>query len=263
MPRPTCPRSVGFLPGVTYFKPAGVKIAELKEVVLGHDEIEAVRLKNLEGLSQEEAAKQMSVSQPTLHRLLASAYEKMSDAIVNGKALRIEGGNVTFPETSFPNCGRGRLCAQPRGEKTKKAEDLSVPREGKEARIAVTSVDGTIEGMVHERFGRARHLIVLDPETGESEVIDNWQRAGIPEGAGMQTARKIVGLNVNTVISGHFGPNAFRALEAAGISAYTVLDMTVGEALRNYRAGRLRKLSEADMPGRWQKRKNEDNKGGP
>ncbi len=115
MPRPRCPRNVGFLPGVTYFKPAGVKTAELKEVVLGHDEIEAIRLKNLKGLSQEEAAKQMSVSQPTLHRLLSSAYEKMTDAIVNGKALRIEGGNVTLPETSFPTCGKGRLCGRGRG----------------------------------------------------------------------------------------------------------------------------------------------------
>ena len=70
MARPTFPRNVGFLPGVTYFKPAGVRMVELEEVVLGHDEIEAMRLKHLQGLSQEEAAGQMNISQPTFHRLL-------------------------------------------------------------------------------------------------------------------------------------------------------------------------------------------------
>jgi predicted DNA-binding protein (UPF0251 family) len=73
--RPTFPRNVGFLPGVTYFKPAGVRMVELEEVVLGHDEIEAMRLKHLWGLSQEEAGGQMNVSQPPLHRLLSSACE--------------------------------------------------------------------------------------------------------------------------------------------------------------------------------------------
>ena len=67
----------------------------LEEVILGHDEVEAIRLKNLVGLSQEEAASQMGVSQPTFHRLLLSAHQKLTDAVVNGKALRIEGGNVT------------------------------------------------------------------------------------------------------------------------------------------------------------------------
>ena len=73
MARPTFPRNVGFLPGITYFKPAGVRMFELEQVVLGHDEIEAMRLKHLLGLSQEEAA---------CHASAADAEVNVDDAAV-------------------------------------------------------------------------------------------------------------------------------------------------------------------------------------
>ena len=92
MPRPKHCRRVCFPPGMTYFKPAGIRLVDLEETVLAIDEFEAVRLKDLEGLEQEAAARRMAVSQPTFHRILASARAKIADAIVNGKAIRIEGG---------------------------------------------------------------------------------------------------------------------------------------------------------------------------
>lgn len=92
MPRPRLCRRVCFQPSLTYFKPAGIRIVDLEESVLTVDEFEAVRLKDLEGLEQETAAERMSISQPTFHRTLLSARKKIADAIVNGKAIRIEGG---------------------------------------------------------------------------------------------------------------------------------------------------------------------------
>jgi len=92
MPRPRLCRRVKFLPETTYFKPAGVPLRELEEVVLTVDEFEAIRLKDIEGLEQEECAKKMKISQPTFFRLLNSARKKIADAIVNGKAIKIEGG---------------------------------------------------------------------------------------------------------------------------------------------------------------------------
>lgn len=68
-------------------------MADLEEVILNVDEFEAVRLKDLEGLEQEECAKKMNISQPTFHRLALSARKKIADGIVNGKALKIDGGN--------------------------------------------------------------------------------------------------------------------------------------------------------------------------
>jgi len=93
MTRPRLCRRVAFNPEITYFKPRGVPMAELTETVLTVDEFEAVRLKDLEGLEQEECAKKMNISQPTFHRLVVSARKKIADAIINGKAIRICGGN--------------------------------------------------------------------------------------------------------------------------------------------------------------------------
>ena len=93
MPRPRLCRRVYFNPSITYFKPRGVRLKDLDEVILAVDEFESIRLKDLEGLDQETSAKKMNISQPTFHRLVISARKKLSDAIVNGKAIKIEGGN--------------------------------------------------------------------------------------------------------------------------------------------------------------------------
>ena len=93
MVRPRLCRRVRFNPDITYFKPRGIPLRELEEVILPIDEYEAVRLKDLEGLEQEECAKKMNISQPTFHRLVLSARKKIADAIINGKAIKIEGGN--------------------------------------------------------------------------------------------------------------------------------------------------------------------------
>lgn len=94
MSRPRMCRRIGFQPDVTYFKPIGIRMINLDESTLGVDEFEAVRLKDLEGLEQEECAKRMDISQPTFHRLLLSARKRIADAIVNSKAIKIEGGNI-------------------------------------------------------------------------------------------------------------------------------------------------------------------------
>ena len=93
MPRPTTCRRVAFLPNVTYFKPAGIPLRALEEVRLSFEEAEAIRLKDLEGLEQEQGAERMNISRPTFQRVLASARQKMANALLNGKAIRIEGGN--------------------------------------------------------------------------------------------------------------------------------------------------------------------------
>ncbi len=105
MPRPSKCRRVGFVPEMTYFKPAGVPIRALEEVCLSVEEVEAIRLKDLEGLDQEEGAQKMNVSRPTFQRVLAAARAKLADALLNGKAIRIEGGNFDMATRRF-RCGR-------------------------------------------------------------------------------------------------------------------------------------------------------------
>jgi len=89
MTRPRLCRKIKFSPDVTYFKPQGVPLRELEIVELTLEEAEALRLKNIEGLEQIEAAEKMSTSQSTFQRILSSAYQKISDALINGKAISI------------------------------------------------------------------------------------------------------------------------------------------------------------------------------
>jgi predicted DNA-binding protein (UPF0251 family) len=81
-------------PAVPIFKPIGIPVVELEEVVLSLDEFEAMRLADLDGLYQEQAAAQMNISRPTFSRIIDVAHRKIADALVHGKALRIEGGPV-------------------------------------------------------------------------------------------------------------------------------------------------------------------------
>jgi predicted DNA-binding protein (UPF0251 family) len=84
------------MPGTMYFKPRGIPITELEEVTLNLDELEALRLADLEGAYQEAAAGTMRISRQTFGNIIEAARRKTADAIVNGKALKIEGGTVTL-----------------------------------------------------------------------------------------------------------------------------------------------------------------------
>src|SRR4030042_4934843 len=106
MSRPPKCRRVEFMPDITYFKPAGIPLRDLEEVCMTVEEAEALRLKDLEGLEQEQGAKKMNISRPTFQRVLASARQKVADALLNGKAIRIEGGNFEMTWRRF-RCQKG------------------------------------------------------------------------------------------------------------------------------------------------------------
>jgi predicted DNA-binding protein (UPF0251 family) len=89
MVRPRLCRRIRFNPKITYFKPQGVPMRFLEIVELTTEEIEAYRLRHINDLEQEEAAKKMNTSQSTYQRILYSAYKKIADALVNGKAIKI------------------------------------------------------------------------------------------------------------------------------------------------------------------------------
>jgi predicted DNA-binding protein (UPF0251 family) len=93
MVRPKKDRIVGFNPDVSYFKPRGIPLVDLDEVRLTVDEREAIRLADLMGLSHEEAGCKMGVSRATFGRIVQQARNAVADALINGKAINIEGGN--------------------------------------------------------------------------------------------------------------------------------------------------------------------------
>ena len=98
MPRPKCRRNICGIPDKNYFKPRGIPTVDLEEVVLTLDEFEAIRLADYEQMYQEEAADKMNISRQTFGRIIDAAHKKIADVLINGKALKIEGGEVTLNE---------------------------------------------------------------------------------------------------------------------------------------------------------------------
>lgn len=129
MSRPCCKRRVNLCPASVYFKPQGVPIRALEVLTLALDELEALRLADCEGQYYDEASARMGVSRATFGRIVEAARRKVAQALVHGKALRIEGGNIETngenttpqgdgngPMRSMSGQGRGPCgCGQRRG----------------------------------------------------------------------------------------------------------------------------------------------------
>ena len=93
MGRPHKERRVEQLPPVTHYKPAGIPLRSLEEILLNVDEMEAIRLADIEQLDQAAAAERMEISRPTFHRIVSTAHQKIATALWQGYALRVDGGN--------------------------------------------------------------------------------------------------------------------------------------------------------------------------
>ena len=115
MPRPLQTRKIAFVPRVTFFKPAGIPRVELEEVALSLDELEAVRLADLNGLYQEQAAPKMDISRSAFARILESARRKIADALVHGKSLKLAGGPVQAGPGRAGTCPRDCPCRRRKG----------------------------------------------------------------------------------------------------------------------------------------------------
>lgn len=130
MPRPIIRRRIAEMPSITCFMPSDEVEGGTPENILKMEELEALRLKDLECLDQTECAVRMAVSRPTFQRILLSAREKVADSLLHGKAIRIEGGVYVHIEAGRGYCRRcGRswvLPAIPQAD----ASDAAVSKEG-------------------------------------------------------------------------------------------------------------------------------------
>ena len=106
MARPKCCRRITGKPDCRVFKPVGAPFAALEEIVLSMDEFEAIRLADLEGLYQEQAAERMNVSRQTFGRIIETARRKVAQVLAGGLALRIEGGEIEMPEERMFKCNQ-------------------------------------------------------------------------------------------------------------------------------------------------------------
>ncbi len=118
-------------------------------------------------------------------------------------------------------------------------------------KIAVTTSGQDLSSQVDPRFGRAPYFLIVDTETMEFQVVDNTQTMGFSHGAGPQAAQAIVDQNAKVLLTGSCGPNAFRALQAAGIEVIVNVTGTVKEAVERYKAGEFKSTDVPNVPGHW------------
>lgn len=118
-------------------------------------------------------------------------------------------------------------------------------------KIAISTSGNDLSAPLDPRFGRAARFIIYETETGAFETSGNEQNLNAAQGAGIQAAQNVASTGAAAVISGHFGPKAFRVLSASKIAVYPCTAATVQEALDLYAAGKLTAAQEADVEGHW------------
>jgi len=118
-------------------------------------------------------------------------------------------------------------------------------------KVAVSTQGKDINSVVDARFGRTLGFIIYDTESDNWEFLDNSQVLNAPHGAGIQATRHVVDAGANIVITGHLGPNAFKALSAAQVEAYTFKGGSVKEAIDSFKNGDLQSLNNSDVEGHW------------
>lgn len=219
MPRPRKCRLVQAQPRVTCFTPRGVCARELEAVRLSLEGLEALRMTDLEGLRQDQAADRMGVSRQTFGRVLAEARRSLAETVVLGRMLCIEGGVY-------------RVAAP--------AERCGDQKENEMAKIAISSEGPTLDDLVDPRFGRAGGFVVVDPQTMETSYLDNGASQARSQGAGIQAAELMARAGVKVVLTGFVGPKAFQALQAVGVQIGQDLGgLSVRDAVARYQAGQV------------------------
>lgn len=203
MPRPTTERRLRAPIPPRVLRPEGPGTPE--EVVLGLDEAEALGLADLEGLYQEAAARRMGVSRPTFGRIIASARRKTADAVLNGKTLRVEDGEITIIEE---------------GERPMK--------------IAAPSREGQID----EHFGHCQEFLIF-AVAGKELVPEGTLPSPAECGCKSNIAATLAARGVTHLVAGNLGEGAARVLGAHGITVVRGASGEVGSAVKAYVEGKL------------------------
>jgi len=236
MARPKKCRMVDAAPGVRLFKPQGIPARQLEEIYLSLEGYEALRLADLESLRQDEAAERMQISRQTFGRILSEARKAVTEAIVKGLVLRIEGGECRM---SGGGVAPSAACNDPDASGMNSGRNLEGDKRTMH-KIAVSSEGPDLDGPVDPRFGRAAGFVIVDPDSMASEYVDNAASQGMAQGAGIQTAELMTRHGVGVVLTGYVGPKAFQALSAAGIKiGQNLEDLSVRQAVEKYKTGQV------------------------
>jgi len=118
-------------------------------------------------------------------------------------------------------------------------------------KVAISASGSDMSSRVDARFGRAPWFVIADTESGAWKAVENSQNVQAAQGAGIQSAERVVGEGVDAALTGHCGPNAFRALLAAGVKVFVEVEGSVAEALEALKGGTLKAAEDSDVEGHW------------
>lgn len=118
-------------------------------------------------------------------------------------------------------------------------------------KIAITAQGQDLDSQVDPRFGRTKYFVVVDIETNQFVSIDNTVNLNASQGAGIQTAQKVVSFGVSAVITGAVGPKAFTALQAGNVSVFAGASGSIRDIMEKFKAGLLKQTDAATVEGHW------------
>ncbi len=124
-------------------------------------------------------------------------------------------------------------------------------KEREKMKIAITAQGKELSSEIDLRFGRAKWIIIFDSQKGDFAAHDNVVNLNAVQGAGIQTGQNIANLDVEVVITGNVGPNAFKTLNTAGVKVFLAESQTVQQALDSFRVGKLKEIDGANVEGHW------------
>ncbi len=225
MPRPTKCRMVCRFPQTLEFIPAK-KGGEQEPVILTVDEYETIRLIDKEGLSQEQCSRRMQVARTTAQKIYDSARKKLAAVLVEGRPLRIEGGEYRLCNGANLFCGIDGCCKKELYQTFHKTKGENIMR------IAVTYENG----QVFQHFGHTEQFKIYDAEAGKivsSEVVST-------DGQGHGALAEVLNaLKADVLICGGIGGGAQAALASAGIKLYGGVTGDADTAVEAFLAGTL------------------------
>lgn len=217
MSRPVITRIVDIPMRTVYFKPCGKLPDDTECVTIKFEELEALRLSDLEGINQSEASKNMGISRHTFGRILAAARKKVARSLVESLPIVVTGGT-----------------------NARRLSSAELLKDYPAMKIAISAEGPTTQDIVDPRFGRAAGFVIYDTETKTLEYIDNGAAQAAAQGAGLMAVETVVEAGAKVVLSGYIGPKALEALQTVGLG--TVQDMdnrTVGNVIADFEAGNL------------------------
>lgn len=225
MPRPQKIRKVGFAPVNTLFSPQQGK-ADI--VYLGYDEIEAIRLLDLEGMDQGECAEKMGIARSTIQNVINEAHRKVAEALVHGKRIQIAGGNFEFLEEVF-TCRKNRMVNVSR---TGGISDFN----NKERPMKIAVTFDKSNGEVFQHFGKTEYFKIYQIDDGKITASEVVSTEGKGHGA---LAGFLKERGVEALICGGIGGGAQAALADGGIKLYGGTAGNADALVNDFIAGKL------------------------